>query len=245
MIPRRDTLFAALVDDDRLHPDARLAAASDASGVDFTAAREHLVSARVTARVTSDRLVSAPAPLAVIDYTGVTDSNLDGAARLVATRAGQCHGFAVWFDAELAPGIGFSNAPGSAELLYGRIFFPFSEAVELSEGSDVMLGLTAKRIAADYLWRWTTTLETQGGTRSFNQSSLGAEPILSSRLRQSSDAAVPAAWKELELDRAILALVDGSRPTREIAERVAEIAGGYDIALDRVVSLVERLGVKR
>ena len=59
-------------------------------------------------------------------------------------RAETCHGIVVWFDAELAEGIGFSNAPGAPETIYGSFFFPWTQPVLLKQGQTVCVNLAAE-----------------------------------------------------------------------------------------------------
>ena len=55
---------------------------------------------------------------------------------LTISRQGVGHGLAVWFDMETEQGVGFSNAPGETDLIYGRAFFPWSQPVALAEGDE-------------------------------------------------------------------------------------------------------------
>ena len=73
-------------------------------------------------------------------------------------RDGTAHGWLVWFDAQLAEGIGFSNAPGSKTLtdVYGRAFFPLLEPMPISQGDSVSLDLQAILEDDEYTWDWHT-----------------------------------------------------------------------------------------
>jgi hypothetical protein len=76
-------------------------------------------------------------------------------------RSGVAHGIAVWFDAELADGIGFSNQPGAPELIYGNGVFPFPQPVEVREGEQVEVKLRADLVQDDYVWTWDTDFTDQ------------------------------------------------------------------------------------
>ncbi|MEZ5577323.1 MAG: hypothetical protein R3F44_17535 [Candidatus Competibacteraceae bacterium] len=67
------------------------------------------------------------------------------------------HGLLLWFDAELTIDIGFSNAPGQPELIYGQAFFP-RERVALTEGDLISVALKSDLVDGDYLWRWNTRI---------------------------------------------------------------------------------------
>ena len=92
---------------------------------------------------------------------------------MTASRDATVHGFTLWFDATLAPGIELSNAPDAPELIYGRMFVPFEQPVPVHGGDTVLLDLAARLVDDDdYLWRWNSKLrERNGDTRElFRQS---------------------------------------------------------------------------
>ena len=62
----------------------------------------------------------------------------------------------MWFDAELAEGVGFSNAPGKPTLVYGHAFFPFAEPLELNPGDRVAVTIQSSLVGGEYQWRWKT-----------------------------------------------------------------------------------------
>ena len=102
--------------------------------------------------------------------------------------AGTGHGFVVWFDAELAEGIGFSNAPGAPETIYGSFFFPWTRPVPLEQGQTVCINLAAKLVENDYLWRWTTRIEPLSGSNTFpahfDQSQFAGAVLSAAQLRR-------------------------------------------------------------
>ena len=70
-------------------------------------------------------------------------------------RSGTVHDIGMWFDALLA-GIGFSNAPGQPECIYGNAWMPLTEPVDLDPGDRVSVTIQANPIGEDYLWSWQT-----------------------------------------------------------------------------------------
>lgn len=79
-----------------------------------------------------------------------------------ATRSGTAHGIALWFDAKLAPGVGFSNAPGSTAI-YGRSVYAFPRPVAVEEGALVSVDLVARKTVDDYLWSIVTEVAGAAG----------------------------------------------------------------------------------
>jgi len=77
-----------------------------------------------------------------------------------ATREGIAHGWLVWFDTELTPGVGFKNGPDVDRIseVYGRGFFPLREPVSVQEGDQINLSIHANLVGDEYEWRWHTCI---------------------------------------------------------------------------------------
>src|SRR5213079_2794126 len=80
--------------------------------------------------------------------------NFAGHLTFAGARAGTAHGLGVWFDAVLAEGVGFSNAPAAPEVLYGQAFFPWPSPTPLAAGDAVTVAFQARLVGDDYVWRW-------------------------------------------------------------------------------------------
>jgi len=89
----------------------------------------------------------------------------------------------VWFDADLGDGIGLTNRPGAAELVYGNAFFPLPRPVDIKEGERVAVKLRADLVQDDYVWSWTTDFTDQ--KIRFEQSTFFSVPLSVERLRKS------------------------------------------------------------
>jgi protein arginine N-methyltransferase 1 len=123
-----------------------------------------------------------PARLTTVDYYEVDSPDLRAGVSWRVARAGTAHGIAVWFDAELADGIGFSNHPGVEELIYGNGFFPFSRPVAVAEGEQLNLKLRADLVRDDYVWSWDTDFTDQ--KLGFRQSTFFGVALSSEELRK-------------------------------------------------------------
>lgn len=180
LIPQRDVVFAALVESADAYEVHDQPWASRWDGIDLTAARRLAINGMKKRLIEPEELISEPAIVVAIDYTTIAATDFESTIELRATREGVAHGFTLWFDALLADGICFSNAPGSAPTIYGRSFVPFESPVDLRQG-DVMvvdLGVRFLSDADDYLWRWNTILKKRDGeSRSlFRQSTFFGYP---------------------------------------------------------------------
>src|SRR5207237_10627608 len=105
-----------------------------------------------------EQLLSEPVCWSTVDYGEVDSPDICAQISWCAARDGTAHGVAVWFDAELANGIAFSNHPRAPQTIYGNGLFPFTEPVDLSAGERAELRLSARMIHDDYVWRWDTDL---------------------------------------------------------------------------------------
>jgi len=214
MIPRAETLAVALVESPRAyaqHAHPWAPSLSGSYGIDLGAASRLALNHSRKAAITAAELLSEPLPWVRLDYATFDSTDCGGTIALTATRDGLAHGFAIWFDAELAGGIGFSNAPSAPETIFGRAFYPFEEPVALAAGESLTLDLAARLVNDDdYLWRWTTR---RNGRTLFRQSTFfayprrfDAEPAAVPRLDDATAdelaarAIDPDYWRSLRLD---------------------------------------------
>jgi type I protein arginine methyltransferase len=161
MIPRRDVTYAALVE-----------AASEYRGaVDpwldddrkpWRACVEANANRTFTASLTPAAVLTSAVPWHVVEY-GVSGSDAVAAAfELVVQRAGTAHAVALWFEAELADGIGFSTAPGKCGPIYGQLLLPFESPVLLAEGDrascTIRIDPAPQNPAESHVWSWAATV---------------------------------------------------------------------------------------
>ena len=152
-----------------------------------------------------------------------------------------------WFDADLAPGVGFTNAPGAPEAIYGQGFFPFSSPVALDSGDTVSVTMRASLVGEDYVWTWHTRVVGPAGPKAeFRQSSFFGAPLSPATLARRSADHVGSLSEDGRLDRLILTLLDEGLPLGRIA---AEVAAKFparlptaEQALARVADLSVRYG---
>jgi type I protein arginine methyltransferase len=228
LVPARDRLWAALIEDPKLYrPYAEPWLRND-YGLDLTAGHPLAVNTWRKVNATAEQLLAPPQHWATLDYRTIQEPDVTGELAWTAERPGTAHGLAVWFDAELADGIGFSNAPGQPELIYGQAFFPLQEPVTLSEGDLVSVTLKANLVDGDYLWRWDTRVTADGDPgrveASFRQSTFYGVPISLDTLKQREAGYIPAPVVAAEIDRFVLSRLDGRTSLGEIA---AKLCAGF------------------
>lgn len=247
LVPREDRLWAAVVSAEEIHARRRRGwEAGHEMGLDLSVPLELLSHTLSKVRVEASQCLTEPHDWAVLDYPSVRDSDARGEASWSIARPGTAHGLAVWFDTVLHGEIGFSNAPGAPELLYGQTFFPWPRPVRLGEGDRVRVELAASLIGDDYVWQWTTAIDSAGPPVRFEQSTFHAAPLSAGRLRKRQAGYVPELGDDGRVARFVLERMDGHASLEAIARELqAAFPGRFDdwrAALTLAGELAERYG---
>lgn len=224
LIPQCDILWAAVVEAPDIYSDYTAPWADSTYELDMQAGRAIATNTWRKCRVKPEQFLTEPRCLAKLDYIHIKSPDFSENIRLTAARPGTAHGLCVWFDAILADGLGFSNAPSAPELIYGSAFFPWSESVPLSVGDTISVAMKANLVGDDYIWRWDTRVLNQGDSgqvkANFKQSTFFGVPLSSARLRRQAASHVPVLNENGQIDRLILDLMDGRTSLGDIASSV-------------------------
>ena len=161
LIPRRDTLWAAVVEAADEYERIVGPWQNNKFELDLSAGVSKITNTWRKTTIKADELLTEATRWTRLDYYSVSSPDVCGEITWRAARTGTAHGIAVWFDTELADEIGFSNRPGELELIYGVGFFPFPQPVEIREGERVSLKLRADLVQDNYVWRWDTDFAEQ------------------------------------------------------------------------------------
>ena len=221
LLPACDRIFAALVEAPSQY--GRLVGrwTADAHAFDLSAARSRAVNAWYKERLAGDQLISAPAHWWTVDYSLAFATRVTNDLTFVATRQGNLHGIALWFDAEISSGIGFSNAPGASRTVYSQGFFPLPRAVDIAEGDVVTCRITAAPVGDEYVWIWHTRVfagsEDLVPKAQFEQSTFAGHLFARDDLQKRAHSYVPATGGEAAVERSILAHFNGRTSLGDIA----------------------------
>lgn len=247
LMPMRDTIKAALVHSPAVYRLRHYPWRSNRYGLDLRAARSFAANTEAKAYLKPRALVSAPQDLAVIDYRTVTDPNLDAGVELVADRDSKVHGLLLWFDAEIAEGLGYSNAPGQPELVYGQMFLPLADPPRLKAGDRVKARIRGNLVNDAYVWSWDGNVidGVTGETRNpFRQSTFLSRVISKQSAQAGSSLTVPQRSVQMQIDADCLAMagsgLDFDGIAKALMEQYRDTLPTYQAALDRVVSLFGR-----
>lgn len=225
LIARRDTLWATIVETRKYHPATSGPWIENRHSIDMQPALPYLTNTWCKAHFTPEHVLADPCCWAGIDYSTVSKPGIAGDADLTVQRAGTAHGIAIWFDTDLIDRIGFSNAPGQLEVIYGNAFFPFTEPVEVAEGDKVRLKLRADLVGDDYAWSWDSSIVAKDDpgrvTAGFRQSTLFGAPLSLSRLAKRSSDYAPRLSENGRIDRLVLELMAEEVSLGEISSRLA------------------------
>lgn len=249
--PRKDTIWMAVVETPKIY--SKIVDPWELSGLDqnLDSARRRAVNSLMRARATSDQLLTEPQLWATLNYSNIESPDARGTVQWTVKRAGTGHGILVWFDADLAEGVEFSNSPFGPETIYASMFFPWVRPVPLAQGDTVCLQMEAKLVGDDYVWRWATQVKPSdltGTTREhFQQSSVNGLVLSPVQVRKGASDHVPSLSDEGVMTRRVLERVDGRATLEEIARTLAaeypeRFAGWHDAmkfagALSRKYSL--------
>ena len=247
LMPMRDTLRVALARSPKAYRQCHYPWRANKYGLDLSAAHSFAANTESKAYLKPRALLSEPQDLAVIDYRIVTQPNLDAAVELMATKGGVAHGLLVWFDAEIAEGLGYSNAPGQAELVYGQMFLPLANPPRLTAGDRIKARIRGNLVDHNYVWSWDGEVidghngETRG---SFRQSTFLSRVISADDAKAGSSQRVPAHSPKMQIDADCLAMagsgLDFGGIAKVMMERYPQQLPDYRSALDHVVSLFSR-----
>lgn len=146
MIPNRVHQFVAPLVTDRIHKD--LVAWDDVGyGLDFAPARTMSMHNIYVRTFTAGDMLDGGKAVAewdVIDLAREPASNRKGEAVFKSTKAVTIYGFAIWWVADLSPGIVMSTAPDAPKTHWEQLYLPLLEPMALAPGHGVGIALRSK-----------------------------------------------------------------------------------------------------
>jgi protein arginine N-methyltransferase 1 len=240
LMPYRDKLFLALTEAPEQY-ERMTKPWEQRIDLDLTLAREMVLNSWKKHYRERTNLISAPVCWGSVEYATVTDPSLTAEIMVRAGRPGKAHGLCVWFDGEVLPGVGYSNAPGEPELPYGMTFFPFLRPIDFVEDELARIRIDARLLGGEYVWRWETQV---AGKAHYRQTSFQGSPLSKDLLQKSSAAYRPALDEEGDVVLHVLEQMRGQRASEEIA---AELQSRWPARFrdpQSALALVGRLSVR-
>ncbi len=113
-----------------------------------------------------DLLGVPPARWDAVDLTAEFSSSREGAARWSLAAAGRIHGFALWWDATLAPGVVLSTSPHAPRTHWDQIYLPLLTPFEVAAGDALELDIACETGGGEggIAMRWTARQSRGGST---------------------------------------------------------------------------------
>jgi type I protein arginine methyltransferase len=236
-IPQRDMIHAALVEADERYQERVSPWDPKRHGFEFSQVRRVVVNEWEKAKFEPGQLLSEPELWATIDYNRCEDPNFSSQITLRPRRDGTAHGLAVWFDAELIAGVGFSNSPLCPRAIYGNAFFPFEHPIIVKEGENVQVLLRADLFGDDYTWTWATNIP---GRLSYSQSNFIAAAFAKETFRRTASTFRPALNIDGLISRFVLSQWNGQRTNADVAEAMrAQFPDQFASAQDALLKVAE------
>ena len=223
LIPGRDHLRIAAVDSTETYREYDQPWRTNAYDVDLSAGQRFVGNSDTQVDLVEKDLLGSPQPLATLDYRQITDPNLRRKVALPIDRPGTVHGLLIWFDAELAEGVTYSNAPGQPLSVYRQTFYPLEQPVDVDAGDTLHVEIMANLVRGSYVWSWNTAVARGPAGASeplFRQSTFLATIFRPKQLEQRAVVTVPAKTDKMAIDAACLALIDGRRSLTDIAHAI-------------------------
>lgn len=176
LIPKQDKLWVSPVEARHIYHDL-IAPWQLPYGLKMEAAKRQALNEwnnNDVERLNPYHLLMEPRLWTTLDYATIQNPNIAPPPIVqTASRDGVAHGLFIWFDAEIADGVSFSNGPGAKKIadVYGRAFFPLLEPVPITKGDEFTLTIEAKLVDDEYVWHWHTRISGADGLKAeFEQS---------------------------------------------------------------------------
>jgi type I protein arginine methyltransferase len=165
-----------------------------------------------------------------LDYRSLRSTSASGSIAWPLERGSTVDGLALWFEADLADGVGFSTAPGAGISAYSQMFIPFRHPVVVERPGRLRVELAARQMQENYVWSWRGWLAPGTSTEEAlvtDQNSL-AELVLDPAAMPLTGAdTVPAIGPKGAALLAVLSRIDGQRSVSTLADML--VADAPDI----------------
>jgi type I protein arginine methyltransferase len=215
------------------------------SSTDVGAARTMAANTEWKYHVAADDLVALAPGAALSSFPSDHDGPISGTLRYEVGEAGRLDGFIGWFEARMSPSVTMTNDPWSPDRFDRWCnFYATEEAVELRPGDQVRVQLDIRPRLGVVSWA-TELVQGNDGARRMRQSTLHGSLITASSLDDNAPGrAIPNSGR-VEMVRAVVDLIDGSRTQADIVKALDDRVGDGFVSrphLEKFVRDVVALG---
>ena len=191
-----------------------------------------------TANLAAEDLLQDALPVAEIDFREDIPESLVMTAEFKAAQSGPLHGLAGWFEAELAPGIWMTNAPGHPKAITRpQAFFPIDPPIDVSRGEVIRTSLVIRHAEETIVW------EVQLPARKIRvrRSTLEGELLDAAWRKRAEPGFTPRLSAEARAWQKVLACCDGTRTTQEVIAHVQETYPDLMPSAEEIAAFVTRV----
>lgn len=111
----------------------------DVWGIDYSLLRQDALRTCYIKEFSDENLMAVPATIFTLDFIeGQQPSELRGSSTFTISRAGEVNGIAMWFDAELTPGVKLSSGPWN-RTHWQQSFAPVETPLSVQKGDHVCI----------------------------------------------------------------------------------------------------------
>ncbi len=107
--------------------------------------------------IKQEMLSAKPSLWCQLDYTKIQDYSHRSTVSFTGSNE-TLFGFFAWFDCELTSTVSYSCGPDAKNQVYGSVFFPFENGIDVNVSQKLVIELSAKHMEKDYIWRWKTSI---------------------------------------------------------------------------------------
>jgi SAM-dependent methyltransferase len=248
LIPMQDTLRVALVESPNLYQHYISPWKDNDLGINMQTALHAVMNTMWGSKDVDSRFMAEPKSWATLDYYTLDSPDVEGEMTWQIEYNGAVHGFRVWFDTVLFDELGFTNAPDQTEHIYGSLFFPWQEPVEVEVGDSVLISLKANLVGEDYIWRWNSTVFSQDNPEQkkadYKQSSFDGIPISLSNMRKRAANYKPALNEDGVVDNRIMKMMEQGLILEDISHRIVEQFPERFSDLSQALAYVGQMSIK-
>lgn len=246
LIPQRDILKAAVVETPEFYSELIAPWRYSVPGMDLCKALSSVLQNSYSLKLKREQILSEPQSWCILDYQGGICERASAELDFRSTRAGTAYGVCIWFDTELFEGIGFSSGPNNGATIYGQVFLPWMEPVNLAESQEIHIVLQADLVGSDYVWRWETQTRAADSGRpiDFRQSTFQGAIFSGESLQRRTTDYVPTLSATGKADLYLLQAMNGKTSLQQMAEAAAarfpKIFPRWQDAFERAIELAAK-----
>ena len=174
LLPQKDTICVALAQVGEADAVYKFLRQPNEYGLDLLDSYETVINSPRWFFSKPEHICPKPQIFTHLDYAAIVDPNVKRELSFPITQPGKVNGLMMWFDAQIAPDLSYSNGPEETERQYRSQFLPFEDELDLEEGDVFKVTLSATLIGGSYVWSWDSHLIKSGSDTSqisFKQSS--------------------------------------------------------------------------